>query len=294
MKKFLQYGTLTLLLLLTAAGLASFYYENAAIRSANDFSADKFIESGFTFEELGLFCDIAFADDGVRIRKWDKDIKVEIKNIDEIDQRAIDEVDSIISLLAPLVAPLKMERVKRDGNLHVYRKVTHVTSSKPHHVPKPRYVNGIAKINSKSRYSWSIDFAVVYDGCGSQCQTLLHEFEHALGLDHPINMYSFYLTIGRSVIPQYFSSKEEIQEFLAQPYYLSEQEKRVIKMLYSTEIRAGLHIDTFAKRMGFSDEDIRLMIPNKNKKQEVVVYPAYMVPSDSSKGKKRSGHENTL
>jgi len=276
MIKFLQYGTISVILLLTAAGLASFYYENAVIRSANEFNADKFISTGFTMEELALFCDIAFADDGIRIRKWDKDIKVEIKNIDEINQKAIDEVDSIISLLAPLVAPLKMERVHKNGNLHVYRNVTKVKSSKPHSVPKPKYVNGIAKINSKSRFSWSINFAIVYDGCGNQCQTLLHEFEHALGLDHPINMYSFYLTIGRSVIPQYFSSQEEIQEFLAQPYYLSEHEKKAIRMLYSTEVKPGLHIDTFAKRMGFSDDDIRLMIPNKNKKQEIVVYPAYM------------------
>ncbi|MBB4036986.1 hypothetical protein GGR21_002900 [Dysgonomonas hofstadii] len=276
MKKFLQYGTLTLLLLLAASGLASFYYENAAIRSANDFNSEKFIESGFTIEELALFCDIAFADDGVRIRKWTKDIKVEIKNIGEIDKRAIDEVDSIISLLAPLIAPLKIERVRKDGNLHVYRNVTHVKSSKPHHVPKPKYVNGISKINSKSRFSWSIDFAIVYAGCGNQCQTLLHEFEHALGLDHPINMYSYYLTIGRSVIPQYFSSQEAIKDFLAQPYYLSEQEKKAIRMLYSPHIKAGLHIDNFARKMGFSDEDIRWMIPNKNKKQEVIVYPAYM------------------
>ena len=276
MKKFLQYGTITLILSFTSIGLASFYYENAAVRNANDFDSESFIASGFTMDELALFCDIAFADDGIRIRKWDTDIRVEIKNIEDIDRKAIDEVDSIIAILAPLVAPLKMERVSRNGNLHVYRNVTSVKSSKPHHVPKPKYVNGIAKINSKSPYSWSIRHAIVYDGCGNQCQTLLHEFEHALGLDHPINMYPYYLTIGRSVIPQYFSSQEEIQDFLSKPYYISEQEKKAIKMLYSPQIKAGLHIDKFAREMGFSDDDIKLMIPNKNKKQEVVVYPAYM------------------
>jgi len=278
MKKFLQYGTLTLILLITAVGLVSFYYENAAIRNANAFDAEKFIGEGFTMQELALFCDIAFADDGMRIRKWETDIRVEIKNIDEIDRSAIDEVDSIIALLAPLVAPLKMERVHSGGNLHVYRNVTRVQSSKSPGEYKPRYVNGVSKINRKTPYSWSITHARVYDACGAQCQTLLHEFEHALGLDHPINLYPYYLTIGRSVIPQYFSTQEEIKDFLSQPFYLSEQEKKAIKMLYSPEIKSGLAIDNFARKIGLSEEDIKWMIPNKaRKQQEVVVYPAYYV-----------------
>ncbi len=275
MKKFLQYSISAIVVLATVVGLVSFYYENEAVKAMNHFDANRFSKANFTMSELALFCDIAFADEGVRVRKWNKDIKVEIKNIEELDRKSIDEVDSIIALLAPLVAPLKIERVKKGGNLHIYRNVTQVTSSKARHEWKPRYVNGLSKINKATAHSWNITFACVYDGCNSCAQTLLHEFEHAIGLDHPINLYADYLTIGRSVIPQYFRSQEEVQNFLNQPFYLSEQEKTVIRMLYSSEIRAGLHIDLFAKEMGFSETDIKRMFPNKGKKMEVVVYPPY-------------------
>lgn len=270
MVKYVKYMIFSSIVLTTILGSASFVYESAVINETRDFDAVNFRMVDFSDEDLSLFCDIAFTDDEVRIRKWRKDIKVEIKNIEELDSRSVEEVDSVIAILAPLIAPLKIERVRRDGNLHVYRRVEKVNPSKP----EPFCLNGLARINKVKPYSWDITYASIYDGCEASSQTLMHEFEHALGLNHPIKLYSYYVTIGRSVIPQYLRSQKEIIAFRSQPFYLSDQEKSVIKMLYSDEIKSGMHIETFARKMGFTDEDRKRMIPDINKKPRIIVYPS--------------------
>ncbi|MBK5721874.1 hypothetical protein JGH11_13420 [Dysgonomonas sp. Marseille-P4677] len=274
MVRFIKYTIFSFMVLTIVIGLASFINENEAVKEIRRFNADLFREIGYTDDELSLFCDVAFMHEDTRIRKWDRDIKVEIKNIADLSDKSIAEVDSVIAILAPLLAPIKIERVRSGGNLHVYRKVSEVVSHKIKSHPRPVCLNGMAKINGKSDRSWSINYACIYDGAHSNSQTLLHEFEHALGLDHPIKLYSYYVTIGRSVIPQYFRSKEDVRSFLRQPFYISEQEKKVIKMLYSPEIKAGLHIETFARRMEFTDEDRIRLIPEASKNSRIVIYPS--------------------
>jgi len=262
------------MLLVTASGIVAFCFENSAASSIRDFKVDGFRNILYTNEELSLFCDIAFMHDETQVRKWNTDIKVEIKNISDIDQNSVAEVDSIIAILAPLIAPIKIERVDKNGNLHVYRHVKTVKSVTPSSHLKPKYVNGLTQINKKTPYNWNITYACIYDAQNASSQTLLHEFQHALGLDHPIKPYPYYVTIGRSVIPQYFRSKDEFTAFINQPFYMSEQEKAVIKMLYSPHIKSGLHINIFAQKMGFTEEDRREMIPRINKKPRIVVYPS--------------------
>lgn len=266
-----KYSVLSISVLLITAGMVSFGLENAALREARSFDAKEFKEIPFTMEELTLFCDVAFVYENTRIRKWTTDIKVEIKNKEHLDEKYIDEVDSVIAIFAPLIAPLKIERVEKGGNLHVYRKVNCVAGNK--YSGKWHYLNGLSRINKKTAYSWDISFACVYDGYNADSQTLIHEFQHALGLDHPINLYSFYVNIGRSVIPQYFQSQKEFSAYVNEPFYLSGQEKKVIRMLYSPQVRPGLHIDIFTKRMGLSKSDVRKMLPNKDKPRSVIIYP---------------------
>ncbi|MDU1889461.1 MAG: hypothetical protein E6767_02120 [Dysgonomonas sp.] len=268
--KLLKYSLLFVLFLLIVIGAGSFVLENVALRETRSFDAIKFQELEFTMEELTLFCDVVFTSENTRVRKWTTDIKVEIKNKADLDEKYIAEVDSIIAIFAPLIAPLKIERVEGDGNLHVYRKVTCISGPRN---GKRWYLNGLARINKRTTYSWDINFACVYDSYNGTSQTLIHEFQHALGLDHPINLYPFYVTIGRSVIPQYFKSKEETQAYLNEPFYLSNQEKKVITMLYSSEVKPGLHIDLFTQRMGLSKSDVQRMLPNKNKPKSVIIYP---------------------
>lgn len=272
MVKYAQYIIFPFMILVTAIGWLSFYHENAAVKETRILNAEEFKKMTYTDEELALFCDIAFMHEDTRVRKWNKDIKVEIRNISELSLESIDEVDSIISILAPLIAPLKIERVNKNGNLHVYRRVDKIISSK-HAQVNPACINGMAKLNTQSIHSWSIDQATIYDGYHSDSQTLMHEFEHALGLAHPIKLYPYYVTIGRSVIPQYFRSLKEIQDFYREPFYISEQEKTVIKMLYSPEIRAGLHIETFAKKMEFDIDERMRLIPDIRDRQ-VTIYPS--------------------
>lgn len=265
---------LSIIILITMIGIAALCIENITASSTRNFHVDGFKSVEFTDDELGLFCDIAFMHEDIQIRKWNEDIRVEIKNITDIDKKSIEEVDSIIAILAPLIAPLKLERVDKNGNIHVYRHVKSTKSATPHSLSKPKYVNGLTQINKKTPYNWNITFACIYDGPSTTAQTLLHEFEHALGLGHPFKPYPYYLTIGRSVIPQYFKTDEEFMAFINQPFYISEQEKKVIRMLYSPEIKSGLHIDIFAQKMEFDEEDRIKMLPNIKKKPKIIVYPS--------------------
>lgn len=274
MMKIIKHIVLSFAILVMTIGMISSLRENALIRETREFDAEKFRQMKYTDDELALFCDVAFMSEDTRIRKWRKDIKVEIKNISELDRKAIAEVDSVIAMLAPLIAPVKIERVYSGGNLHVYRKVKEIVPSRTKYLPPAVCINGMTKIGGRAAHTWAIDSATIYDGYHADPQTLLHEFEHAIGLAHPVRLYPYYVTIGRSVIPQYFRSLGEVQAYLKQPFYLSEEEKTVIRMLYSPEVRSGMHIETFVKKMGFSEEEKLRLIPEVSKRNAVIIYPS--------------------
>lgn len=184
-----------------------------------------------------LFADIAFPYN--RIRKWNTDIKVEIKYTDRLKESDILEIDSIIKILSPLIHPLKISRVSSDGNLIVYRKVDSIPISGR----QPRGFCYIPPLIKSMTYN--IVYAEVYDWEYSiGPEILLHEFEHAIGLQHPSKQYPFYMNIRGSYE---FKSLEEMERCKV-PYYISEQEKRIIKMLYSSFIKSGLDKKTFIKK----------------------------------------------
>ncbi|MFV0330246.1 MAG: hypothetical protein ACK5KL_10585 [Dysgonomonas sp.] len=222
-------------------------YRDEQSKKAENFNSESFKAIGYTNNEFDLFCDIAFNRNGERIRKWGTDIKVEIKEPHRLNSSSIAEVDSVIAILEPLIAPLKIERVWNNGNVYVYRKVDKVRLS-DYHTNVPVALKGLTQKNKESDSSWEINFASVYVREGANTQTLLHEFEHVLGLEHPLRIYPFYITIGRSIIPELFYSETE-QIYLKHPFYISEQEKTVIRMLYSSEIKSGLHKDYFLNKM---------------------------------------------
>lgn len=242
-----KYLLVIIVILVSIIGLASFFHHDAQAKEINNFDTRKFNEVGFTFEELHLFCDIAFGHEKEYLRKWETDIRVQIKNISEQDRYSIAEVDSVIAILAPLIAPLKIERVYSDGNLIVYRNVKQIPETELGE--RRSNANGLARVGRRAVYSWSIESACIYDCDHSHPHTLMHEFEHALGLEHPSRTYSCYLTIGRSAVPQYFRSWYQWADYMSQPFYLSEQEKTVIKMLYSPEMKSGLRKDHFMRQM---------------------------------------------
>ncbi|WP_029902305.1 hypothetical protein [Prevotella sp. 10(H)] len=247
-KGYIKYVVIIFIVALTALGVTADFHRQSEDRRIQEFDVERFRETGYTDEELSLFCDIAFNRDGERIRKWETDLRVEIENIAELGDEAVDEVDSVISILRPLIAPLKIERVSEKGNVIVHKNVELTLINKPRQ--KPTYTNGIARINEATDHSWNINFAHIYDGPTTGTQTLMHEFEHILGLEHPMMLYEYYLTIGRSSIPQHYSAYGDWFRFHRMPYYISPREKAVIRMLYSPEIRSGLKRDEFIKRMG--------------------------------------------
>ena len=84
----------------------------------------------------------------------------------------------------------------------------------------------------------------------------MHEFLHAIGISHPQKEYPFYTAIGRNTYvvleAQKAGSKypansivlktwDDLDALQAKSYNsLSEQEKKAIKMLYSSDFKSGL------------------------------------------------------
>jgi len=203
-------------------------------------NAAEFQKKGnYSRDTLLLFVDIAFPYD--RIRKWNGDIKVEIVNEDKLDKESISDVDSIIHLLSPLIQPVKIYRVAKDGNLIVRRKVDSVPNT-TNDAQGFCYIPPLIKT-----LSWNIKYAEVYDIWYSP--VIFHEFLHAIGLQHPSKEYPFYMTIDGG---HTFESLEDA-EVLYNHLYISEEEKTIIKMLYSPYIKSGLRKEEFIKKMKLQD-----------------------------------------
>lgn len=233
-----------LLLLIVVAGIN--LYKKREKEKAESFDVSGFNKISYTQDEFHFFCDIAFNRDGQYIRKWVSDIRVEVKEPYDLRRESITEVDSVIAILAPLIAPLKIERVWTDGNVYVYRNVHKIKLSE-HHPIVPVALKGLTKRNKDSDFLWSIYFASVYVQEGAHTQTLLHEFQHVLGLEHPLRIYPYYVTIGRSIIPDVLYDDELAKSDI--PFYMSEQEKTSIKMLYSHQIKPGLKKECFLQKI---------------------------------------------
>ncbi|MDL2256971.1 hypothetical protein LJC06_02040 [Bacteroidales bacterium OttesenSCG-928-I14] len=83
---------------------------------------------------------------------------------------------------------------------------------------------------------------------------LLHEFMHALGLWHAKRKYDYYINIrGYGSLP-YELTLEEADYWLENKFPISEQEKRVIQMLYSSDLKSGYTRDMFLYEMNIRDE----------------------------------------
>ena len=233
-------GVCALILLSIFGSMGGFIiYLNSIEIDAENFQK----EGNYTTEELLLFSDIAFPYE--RIRKWEEDIKVEIKNMDKLKPVDIFEVDSIINILSPLISPVKMYRVADGGNLIVHRRVDSIP------IQETR-ISGFCYIPPliKSR-TLAINYAEVYDMVYlTMPNVCLHEFEHAIGLQHPSIQYPFYMNIAG----EYTFNSLEDWEAAAYPFYISEEEKKIIRMLYSPYIKSGLTKKTFMKRMGLNED----------------------------------------
>jgi len=234
------------LLLLPVIAIAAicFYPEEEDVQV---FDVQAFNEMGYTDEELTLFTDIAFNRKEDCIRKWESDIKVEIDDIRKTKPWAIEEVDSAILILAPLIAPQKIYRVATGGNVKVYRTVRSVTLTDMEAM-RPAALYGLTRKNKVTKSSAAITSAELYVRQGAGSQTLLHEFMHVLGVEHPTVAHPFYVTIGRSVISNHLYP-EGGMPYIQQRFYIAEQEKTAIRMLYSPAIRSGLTRENFKKQI---------------------------------------------
>ncbi len=241
-KRTLKY-IISLLILLPAIAIAAMCFYPKDEVDVQTFDVKAFRQIGYTPEDLALFGDIAFNRKDSCIRKWNTDIRVEIDDIDHTKQWAIEEVDSVIIVLAPLIAPHKIYRVNKDGNVKVYRNVRSVTLTDMDAI-RPVALHGLTKKNKVTESSSDITSASVYVRQGAATQTLLHEFMHVLGVEHPTVAHPFYVTIGRSVISNHLYPKGG-EPYIQQRFYISEQEKTAIRMLYHPSIRSGLTKEVF-------------------------------------------------
>jgi hypothetical protein len=215
----------------------------SSINACKNFDSKSFKNAtNCTTDDLNLLVDIGNCNllrrhrNANRFIKWESDIKVEITDIERLSENEISDVDSIIKLMTPLIAPVKIYRVEKNGNFRIHLRLEKL----PY-----KDAMGCAFINIYWG-NYKIQSADVYESKWVKTNTtFIHEFLHGLGLSHPRKTYPFNLTMGT----QDFSSIEESEKYAEQKHPLSEQEKQVLKMLYSPMIKSGLKIECFKEKI---------------------------------------------
>jgi len=232
--------------------LAAYYLHY--VSSSVTVNASEFLKEGnYSKEMLLLFTDIAFDKQYNVIHKWDEDIKVEIVNADKLNETLILEIDSIINMLSPLIYPVKMYKVMENGNLKIYRQADSIPIPLSDNPDVMGYCITPSPISPKI-LSWNIKYAEVHEIAPSNFNIILHEVLHAIGLGHPSKEYRFFLRMAAP--KKIFGSFEESEKFSDNPLlYMSEEEKEVIKMLYSPYIKSGLRKKEFLKKMNLNNND---------------------------------------
>lgn len=76
------------------------------------FDAESFNSKNYSKESIVFFSDIAFREND-KIRKWKNDIRVELDSVSLKDSNCIVLTNQIISILTPLIKPLKIYRVQK-------------------------------------------------------------------------------------------------------------------------------------------------------------------------------------
>ena len=155
------------------------------------------LKAKYTKDEIELFNDIAFTKGYVR--RWEKDIRVQV-----IGKSCANcpDIDSVISIISPLIEPIKIKRVKNNGNIIVYRGVEDSRMKASH----------LGYASFKSFDSKKIQSAIIYESENADYLTLMHEFEHVLGLNHPRKLYPYYLLIWGADSPKELVNEYHIAE----------------------------------------------------------------------------------
>lgn len=258
MKKLYYFSLFFLIVILTIV-LSLFLHDS--LKQSSLFNKKHFISKGYSQQDILLFTDIAFREAG-KLRKWNQDIKVEIDTTCAIDENCIIEVDNVIKALAPLIAPVKIQRVSKNGNL-----IIHINCQ---NTPVGHGI-GYTLVNDLSMFSEPINHADVYT-IKFHLSILPHEMCHAIGLSHPENRYQFYNIMGindfyiketnkniKKISPDRFAlvfgSWKEMDSFndYQRKLVIPLEERRVIKMLYSNDFTSGLKKSIFKKEMGLTN-----------------------------------------
>jgi hypothetical protein len=236
--------------------LSLFLYDS--LRQPSLFDKKHFISKGYSQQDILLFSDIAFRE-ADKLRKWNEDIKVEIDTTCDIDKNCVTEVDNVIRVLTPLIAPVKIHRVSKNGNLIIHMNCQNIPVG--HGI-------GYTLVNNLNLFCEPINHADVYT-VKYWLSVLPHEMCHAIGLSHPTNRYQFYNIMGtndffvkeinKKISPDKFAltfnTWEEMDTFeiYQKKLVIPFEERRIIKMLYSSNFKSGLKKSAFKKEMGLID-----------------------------------------
>lgn len=244
--------TTLILLLIFLVFLWILYRES--FRQKKLFNSDSFKAKNYSNESIDLFTDIAFRE-GDKIRKWENNIYVELDSTSLKDTNCITLTDQVISVLTPLIKPIKICRVKTNGNIVIHANVENI--------PEGNYL-GYTATNHFNLFSESIRKVDIYT-LKNELHVLPHEMCHAIGLRHPTHKYPFYNIMGTNnyIIKEMYNNPSLIKPtkydlvfdtFADRDRYIKQniiplQEREVIKMLYSEDIKVGLKKKYFLSKI---------------------------------------------
>jgi hypothetical protein len=255
-----HYFSLFFLIAILTIVFSQFLYDS--LRQSSLFDKKHFSSKKYSQQDILLFSDIAFRE-ADKLRKWNQDIEVEIDTTCAIDKNCVTEVDNVIKILAPLIAPVNIRRVSKNGNLIIHMNCKNTPVG--HGI-------GYTLVNNLNMFSEPINHADVYT-IEYHLFVLPHEMCHAIGLSHPTNRYQFYNIMGindfyvkeaskniKQTPPKKFAlvfdTWDEMDSFnnYQRKLVIPLEERRVIKMLYSSDFKSGLKKNIFKKEMDLTDD----------------------------------------
>lgn len=187
--------------------------------SSNQFDK-KYLIGNYTEKELKYFGQVGFYT-GKSVKKWGKNI--EISMVGAPKEGDIELIDSIINEIGPLIAPIKIERKDRNGNLKI-KFVETVDAG---------FANQGVRLGLFDEFQYSnINLPNNLKGTLRQA-TLRHEFLHALGLHHPNER-------NTGTLIESYVEFVDFDESNVKNYKYSELDKRMVILLYDDKIIKGL------------------------------------------------------
>lgn len=199
-----------------------------------DFNIQQCLAKKYGKKELDLFYQSGFYNNE-KIKKWRNDIKISFEGEPTIADIAY--IDSLIMEFQPLISPIGIERVKRNGNVK-FSFVKLAGGQRGQAIRRPR-----GKFSSEFLECKLLINPIFLEL--DRRKTMRHEFMHALGMEHPPYNYKESTILGS----QFYKSLDDLERLNRIYHRIGGLDESLVRMLYENCVPAGLTRKEFETEM---------------------------------------------